>query len=460
MKGFETMKKRKIVSFFTAIAIAVACIIVPPADKGLDVVASAVSVVSGGGITLTKVGAADTSATDTAYISSLKNGEKVQLNINIPQLNTDLNAIHLRVFYNINLFTVTKWYAKTDDTEHGIDKVSTDKQWPTPGNIVAGTDGDVYYKTSTNPNVGILTISCGGEPEKDSNGNEIREITAFKDSAVHLEAILEVTKNVTETTPFRFFIIDEDSLAYTADNDTYGDNWSYDGKGYTSIDYAPDGAQSSSDYVSVWNPTSKLITSGNVTFAVSGKLNNVDISQYGNKTVYVNLFGRPAGQTSTPWTHYDDDDTDLTTYTIPVGGDIPVKEDGSFEVRGLTPGKYKISVKAWGKINTGTDSAPVLADEKIINIESGKSIPDIDFWLFGDVDHSGAPGANDATLVLKFLVGRTSSIAYSNGTGNTLYTIANVFDNDDLNARDATQILRNAAELPNVFQTKSPYVNS
>ena len=82
MKGFETMKKRKIVSFFTAIAIAVACIIVPPADKGLDVVAGAASEVYGGGITLTKEGAANV---DKSIDSTEKQPENVFSKLSIEE---------------------------------------------------------------------------------------------------------------------------------------------------------------------------------------------------------------------------------------------------------------------------------------------------------------------------------------------------------------------------------------
>ncbi len=462
------MKKRKIISIFAAVAIALSCIIVSPEmGRGFNVPVSAAAVVNDGGITLTKVDATNIDTTDTPFVNSLKPGDNVQLNVRIPRLNTNLANMVLRIYYDIDLFTVTKWYAKTDDPEHGQDKVAAANAWPAPRSIVSGTDGDVHYKTDYTPSVGVLSLACSGEPTSTPHENVI---TAFNDPAVdfvNLKATLKVNSTVSRPTDFKFFIIWEADMDPATN--TFHDVFTDDGRGYTAFEYAPDGASDPADYEPVWEPANRLIT-GSITNIYTGKLTGIDFNAYSAELaahpIHLTLYKKLGGDTSTTWGEGPD-----TSRYVMVEDNIPVTRDGTssdgkFEIRGLDAGTdYYIALNYWGKFTTTNNSVVTLSDKAKITTkgnaggnpvmnETGSTLT---FWMFGDVDGNKVIGATDATLILKFIVGRTSVISYTDGVGNNQYTIANVFDTDNLNARDATQILRKAASLASVFDNRAPF---
>ena len=440
------MKKRSILSLFVAIAIAVSCMIVPPGiGTGLDVVASAADI-TGGGITLTKVGATDITATDETYMNSLQVGSYVQLNITIPDLTHTLNGMQLRIYYNKNVFSVTQWYADASHTT-----------WPYAGDTLTGFIG--YAGTDAGSN-GVLSIA---------SANNNQTITALNGSQQTLKAIFRVN-NLTQETNFKFFIVLEDDFVETV-TATGGtekiahDVFTYDDRGYTFFSYRDD--VTGTDQIINWIPdTGKKVITGKISRSVTAQLkdgeNGIDFDYYSDEfeehplkiTVYKAGNGYAELVNDLYWLSGNELDDYLEVITV-----ADVAEDGSFVLTGIENGSYYLKLNCWGKFVVTNGSNTTLKDYYPLTISGSGSLTTaintpIQFWMFGDVDRGGTIGATDATAILKFIVGKTSSIT---SASSNEYKIGNVYTEDNLNVRDATQILRKSAYLSSVFDTKPPY---
>ena len=444
------MKKRRLLSVFAAFAVAAASIVVP-ADTGfggnIQVSAAPVAQVEKGGLTLTKVGAADNDilVSDDTYVNSLKPGDLVQLNILVPELSCDLINMDLKVSYDQSIFYVYQWYKRgnTDveiKADDGRTVIANTSNWPYPGPDFSGTDGDVNYDN------GYLTLSCAGHPDE-SSASEDRQITAFNtvdstttDGATKylpFTAIFKVKDTVSQISNFNFEIIMKEPGVIPAD-----------GKDGTSLDWADDGDEDDdTQWVSVWQPQETTATTigrtvgGSVAKTITGRVTGYDFTDDANqidlaaKPMQIQIYGTPSGTSVDPW-YGPVPETILDTVTVD-------PTDGTFEIRGLEPSKqYTLKINAW-----------CLEDEKTITTDSNmdQDLSDWNIWMYGDVNHSGTIDAGDATSVLKFIVGKTSAITYSNGAGNDQYKSGNVFNSDAINARDATQILRKSVNLPSVY---------
>ncbi len=118
-------------------------------------------------------------------------------------------------------------------------------------------------------------------------------------------------------------------------------------------------------------------------------------------------------------------------------------ENGNYSFEKVPSGRYTLRVSKTGyaprEYDITVGETPATADAVIVPM--------------GDSDGSGSVEPVDATQILRYEVGLTNCFTddESAAVDDYLISAANVLKDDDLNARDATQILRAKAGLPSVF---------
>ena len=412
------MKKNKLMAIFAAAAMAAVSFLTPIADDiGFSVPASAVT---SDGLWLsaptdTPDPADKGSADNTKYINSLMPGDIVQLNLTVPDLETNLNGIQLKIKYDDSLVECVRWYQTgwerskneyispttgkkaylyTDDELANIEGLPPyTTPWPAAGDYIGngyGTGEANFKRTEFTDGAYLTLVSPTGE----------NAINAFNGNVVTLFARFKVKSAATISHP-EFEII-EHVFDDTTDTD-------------------------------VWDPADDQIkTTATIAGVIKGKITPYDFDNNPPVTIEIET---PA---TVNW---------YTVPGVPFAGPVTTT-DGNFEFKGLTPGlTYRLKItNVWCK----NDKYEVSGDKfKNMTYDIGNWA----IWLYGDVDNDGNIGASDATQILRYVVGK-NSLLYGTGIGDDIYEIADVNEDDIVNVRDATQILKKAAGLASVFDGK------
>ena len=513
MKGINIMKKNRLLAVFTAASIAVANLFSPAyVDNGFNVQASAAGTVfNDGGLTLTQVTDDDTKVfrNDTDYINTLKTGDDVQLNILIPNFEQDLFSITLRIAYDSSVFDVIEWLYYNDSSTSTY-KVGNEtinpKNWTYGGNYFLGTrSGDTgftngvisvtpkdplqtdnllikSFNTAAFPTdttwdyfrdrAGVIFKTCSKDTANNDGSDATTNYGMVKNkSYLWLKAIFRVKTSINEETNFSFKIINDATVAVDPSLLTGA-------RSKTEFVYDDDGnGNTVTDQENIWLPDLKnSVVSGTVATTVVRKIKGINFSA-------TNLFKDSNGIPQNWKVDTAAYDTPLTfevlepisnTYTLPDGfeeqwvilpgaatptlyvhkTDVVVKiasdgETGLVEIRGLKPNTtYQLKPNIWCL----NEEEIFLTTTSTFNDDKSSSTSNdayITVKLYGDVDGNGLINSTDATLILRYVVGKSvSEITYSNGTGSDGFKAAEVSGDGFLSSTDATQILRKSIDLP------------
>ena len=469
------MKKRRIMATITAMAIAVAGLIVPASEKnGINIDTSAAHIIgANGGLWLSQVkdttdGIIKEGTTDlynnpnddvNVWPYALAIGDVVQLNIRIPDLGTDLANVQLNVAYDTNVFECIQWYRSGHESEQlmsnnptngiynqdDIDMINGDSSFPKSDTVVKGyRKAELSLLNYTSPS------DCKWPYAGDYIGNT-EGVAGAQEGDANYKKTSQVTAYFTE--------LDNDNL--------YKDLglWDKDSEGNpTSMNY------NKYSMISMNNPiqdTTNLIKrfNGNTVdlharFRVKS---TVDVSAGAVESVFAIVEAKFTDKNhNTVWTpdvltvnpkicdsitgkliKYDQNHTGYTddaenfdsdTY-IGIKGDaassywwsdnttnsrwVKVDEDGNFTIRGILSNvKYSLKTNLWCELGETTST-------KLTSNNNNWKI-----WLYGDVNYDGQISASDATQILKYLVGKPSEIYnYQQKTGEP-YITQDLDDND------------------------------
>jgi hypothetical protein len=472
------MKKRKVLSVFAAIALAVSCIILPPSVKtGFDVQAGAATydnVINDGGISISNI---SRNSKDIAFAGELMEGDIVTLAIEIPALEINLEHFFLLINYNKDIFSLTKWYRNHDTSV--TEKATTDEEgaaltssgWEDIWEVFSARNGASTYDRTN----GWIKAEIG------ASGNIY--YSGLRDSGIDLEATftvksgLDANYNTLINDLFEIVLAGEDrTTAYFFDEaNNYVDS------------------QDASGHVDVWIPAETAIDATIVEqehivsftvytcapTATTKALSNTDIVVYqrnADGSIKKDGAGEPIKDTidlySVDSAEYnlgtifftgtiEDALNNITTnpfeITInPVGGAAIDYADKTFMFDLKQWCKYAKKVGSTYKYyNDYFDQTGITLSQNATTKVVSASPNNVYIWLYGDVDHNGEIAAVDATLILKYVVGMSGSgIGDATATDETQKykrQIADVTEDGEVNARDATQILRKIVGLPSVF---------
>ena len=425
------MKKNRLLAIFAAATMAAVSFLTPIADDiGFSVPASAVAKTTGGGLwvsPVTDTPDADYDRTKPAVVNelkifqnSLKPGDTFQLNITVPKLNANLGNLQLKIKYDREYFTCKQWYQTGWERQKNPDlgnyftsaELNLIETWPAAGDFIGnghGT-GDSNFRSTSDDDITVEGDKISGNEAYLvlTSPSAATGIDAFAANSATIFARFEVSQQIDEISQPTFKI----------------------------VQHLFDEFESAAADPDIWDPAADQ-TTATVTIAgvISGTITGYDFDTNPALTVTIKSSA-----------HID-------WYTVPdVATAAPVvTTDGSFEFKGLTPGEnYSLTVNAWC-LDNKKDISKTEFDDMTYDIG------DWNLWLYGDVTHDGAIGAEDATQILRYIVGKPSVIT---STTCDEYKIANVTVDTDtvVNVRDATQILRKACGKNSVFDNKPPYV--
>ncbi|MBO6303302.1 MAG: dockerin type I repeat-containing protein [Ruminiclostridium sp.] len=464
------MKQRRIISAFAAVAVAAAALITPVSDDtGFSIKASAATPtpVTGGKITVSKVDTTKVflptnkgadgnriytkAKADKVDIANLKKDDLIQLNIEIPQLNDNIFNYTLEVTYDSSYFEPVVWYKKGDETSSSAGYKVEMEDWPSfTGHEIGGYDGEANYaKVDSSDAENIKRLSVTGQaralsPNSDDYNDPVygtvykaqRIISDYKDSSKTVYAVLKVKDNMVAKDNLKFEIVTHEFMynpvVDPANIDTEQFYLTEGDAGYdpTADHYDPNAN------TNLWGtiPTADASCSVSIPYTLTGTIKGV-------KSTTVYLIG---GAWCLDPKKYD------PTATTPLDDASDGKKRCEFSFTGVKQGsQYDIYIKDWiFPANTKIKTFTVPTTTSGLNIDMGE----VEVRLYGDVNDDGEVNALDATIILKYIVGKNQSYITSKDSDN--YAIANVLEIDDLNATDATQILRKSVELASIFTTK------
>lgn len=120
------------------------------------------------------------------------------------------------------------------------------------------------------------------------------------------------------------------------------------------------------------------------------------------------------------------------------------KYEQTFKISGVEAGTYKLAI--FKAKRNGSDPYVVTVMDVTIADDTLSIEENINMWLYGDVNYDGKINARDATQVLRYAANKSSVIVDDSTTYGIHQILASdIIVDNKLNARDATQILRKAA---------------
>lgn len=412
VKGSIIMKKKRFLSLFAAFAVALCCLIVPGNSRiGLNTVAEASDT---SGLSIEALGSAD--------IEALMPGDEVKVTLTVPNVTKKADSILFNIKFNSETFSVVQWYAEEPDALIGATTQSAGVS------KVVGEDGYSFLSYG----------ASGVGPD----GSGTIDLTA----GAQLVATLMVRKDVKVTGGSYDIVLDRTADLFQC--------------GY----YV-----SAQSYVECWKPTEEeSVVVAKVANSITGMITGVDISDINissGGTLHVLMYN---GTELIAWAKVDELSGEFTikscpedaskTYDLKLGKMDEVTKTvksllwGVFTDRSLYPEDDKSVILTPPKFtnNKLTDKTGTV---QIKGSKDMRPIGSLKFRLFGDVDGKGSIGANDATQILRHIVGNTSSIDAATVELLELNKgISNVVNSDSvLNAKDATQILRKVVGVSSVF---------
>lgn len=409
------MKKKKLLSLFAAFAVAICCVSAPKdSGVGLSAVAEASDT---DGLSITALGGAD--------MEALMPGDRFKVSLNVKPIDELLDTIYFNIKFNSAAFEVVDWY---------------------------GDDGGVLAP------YGALSESAGVRPVDGEDGFSFLSYSAngLKISAPTEERTIDLSAGIT----FDATLMVRTDVAVTGG--------SYDITLDRSADFFQCGYHvSATGYIECWKPSdADSVVVAKVANSISGKIDGIDFGDM-DGTVTVLIYN------GTTLVASGDVDPANGRFTIKSGPeDVSKTYDLKLGVRDATNAIRSL----WGVFTERTlypedDKSVTLTPPKFtknkltdktgtVQIKGSKDIRPIGtlkFRLFGDVDKNGSIGANDATQILRHIVGNASLIDGTTAEEIEINKgIANVMDSDSvLNAKDATQILRKVIGVPSTFNGRA-----
>lgn len=451
MKGNNIMKKSKITSILAAAAIAFTSLSSPISNNtGFNIDSSAAAptpVTDEGGIYIKNVDTTkvkiptnliegiDYNRLSDVDLNALKEKDLIMLEILVPVLNSDLFGFTLEVEYDKDYFKPIVWYKdKTSVSTATEEYKKYMAAWPSiSGPEVGGYDGQTSY--AKNGNTLSMTVSA-----LQINPDEYNSASAAEKAAMVKKASISEYKDKEgdydgyeySHSIYAVFMINKATTAKKAQISlTQHDFWYHPYlDDVTDFSYQP---YDTSLDVNLWETAKVDEDTVSVLCYVKGKVIGVD-----KATIF--LSSSNGWSVDTTYTPYDASDKDGASKGR---GTAEKPYQCEYEIKGIEDkdlaSEFKLDISEWCEFETpntfnltGSTLERLAADVKV--------------WLYGDVDHNGEVGASDATLILRYVVGKSSI------TGKN-FTMANVITGDDLDARDATQILRKSVGLSSVFDS-------
>lgn len=446
------MKKSKITSILAAAAIAFTSLFSPISNNtGFNIDSSAAPptpVTDEGGVYIRKVDTtkvtiptsltegADYNKLDEVNLNALKEKDLVMLEIVVPVLGADIFHFTLDVEYDKDYFKPIVWYKdKTSISTATEEYKKYMASWPSiSGPEVGGYDGFTSY----NKNGNTLSMTVSALQINPDTYNDPKTTAAEKAAMENKATISEYKTKEGSCDGYDYshiiyavFMIKQATTAKDAKIELTNHKFWYNPYVENVTDFANPYDETADE--NLWDTAKADEATVSVLCYAKGKVIGVD-----KATIF--LSSTNGWSLVTTYDPYDASDKDGASKGR---GTSTNPYQCEYEIRGIEDkdlaNEFAVDISEWCVFETvNTFSLTGTALER--------TAADVKVWLYGDVDHNGEVGASDATLILRYVVGKSSI------TGKN-FTMANVITGDDLDARDATQILRKSVGLSSVFDS-------